>query len=106
VQQKEIKKSGSGIESLVMLLDRKLQSLPFEKLQVFKDVGAKSRDTSFICFYFKLRFYFLVLGKRYQNLNYSHETKQMNGIQKDKLRYICYDFKNKNINFGNMIENI
>jgi hypothetical protein len=95
VQQKEIKKSGSGIESLVMLLDRKLQSLPFEKLQVFKDVGAKSRDTSFI-----------LLGKRYQNLNYSHETKQMNGIQKDKLRYICYDFKNKNINFGNMIENI
>jgi hypothetical protein len=48
----------------------------------------------------------LVLGKRYQNLNYSHETKQMNGLQKDKLRYICYDFKNKNINFGNMIENI
>ena len=30
----------------------------------------------------------------------------MNGMLKDKLRYICYDFKNKNINLGNMVENI
>lgn len=28
----------------------------------------------------------------------------MNGMQKDKLRYICYDFKNPEINFHNMIE--
>lgn len=30
----------------------------------------------------------------------------MNGLVKDKFRYIGYDFKNKDINFGNMIQNI
>ena len=34
------------MESLVVLLDSKLQFLPIEKLNVFKDVGAKSRDIS------------------------------------------------------------
>jgi hypothetical protein len=64
VLQKEIKKSGSGIESLVMLLDRKLQTLPFEKLKVFKDVGAKSRDTSFICYFIFLLFYAFSVGEK------------------------------------------
>ena len=32
---KDVKKSLSGMESLVTLLDYKLQSLPFEKLKVF-----------------------------------------------------------------------
>ncbi len=34
------------MESLVVLLDNKLQFLPVEKLNVFKDIGAKSRDIS------------------------------------------------------------
>lgn len=68
-------------------------------------VPSQGIPVSYVILFFYC-FMHLVLGKRYQNLNYSHETKQMNGLQKDKLRYICYDFKNKNINFGNMIENI
>jgi len=40
------------------------------------------------------------------NLNYQPDTKAINGLVKDKLRYIGYDFKNKEINFGNMIESI
>ena len=53
------------MESLVTLLDYKLQSLPFEKLKVFKEIGARSRDTSLFC---KLTFNFnklIVLAKRY-----------------------------------------
>jgi len=62
---KDVKKSLSGIESLVTLLDYKLQSLPFEKLRVFKEIGARSRDTSLFC---KLTFNLnklIVLAKRY-----------------------------------------
>ena len=42
ISLKEYKKSNSGIESLVVLLDDELRSLPIEKLPVFKDIGAKS----------------------------------------------------------------
>ena len=40
------KKSNSGMESLVVLLDHSLTFLPVEKLKVFTDIGAKSRDVS------------------------------------------------------------
>jgi hypothetical protein len=46
IEAAEVKKSNSGIESLVFLLGDSLISLPFEKLSVFKDVEAKSRDVS------------------------------------------------------------
>lgn len=36
----------AGIESLVILADDKLKFLPLEKLKVFDDIGAKSRDIS------------------------------------------------------------
>jgi len=54
VSQKEYKKSNSGIESLVVLLDEQLRSLPLEKLPVFKDVGAKSQDVSFFSIFQKI----------------------------------------------------
>lgn len=46
----------------------------------------------------------LVLGKRYQYLNYNPELKTITGMQKDKLSYICYDFKNPEINFEVMLK--
>jgi hypothetical protein len=41
----------------------------------------------------------LVLGKRY-----NPELKTITGMQKDKLSYICYDFKNPEINFEVMLK--
>lgn len=78
---------------MVFLLDNSLKGLPFEKLLVFNDIDAKSRDVSLF-----------VLGKRYQYLNYNPELKTITGMQKDKLSYICYDFKNPEINFEVMLK--
>lgn len=68
--------------------------LPFEKLPVFDEIPAKSRDISLT-----------LLSKRYQLLNYQPETKAISGISKDKIRYISYDFKNPELNLENMLKN-
>ena len=45
-----------------------------------------------------------MLYNRYKNLDYNPETKTMKGIQRDKVNFVSYDFKNKDINLQNMFE--
>ena len=52
---------------------------------------------------FKVTILISVLYNRYHWLEYNPETKAMKGIQRDKVNYISYDFKNKDINLSNLI---
>ena len=54
--------SKGGLESLVLLLDTDLFSLPFDVLKVFKDIPAVSRDFSLF-----------LLGKRYTSVGFKPE---------------------------------
>eukprot|EP00828_Plagiopyla_frontata_P008509 TRINITY_DN14247_c0_g1_i3.p1 TRINITY_DN14247_c0_g1~~TRINITY_DN14247_c0_g1_i3.p1 ORF type:complete len:307 (+),score=41.31 TRINITY_DN14247_c0_g1_i3:155-1075(+) len=57
-------------------------SLPFEFLYPFSQIPAKSRDFSLF-----------LLGKRYKNIQFNSQLNNSVGIQKDKLKYVIYDFK-------------
>lgn len=67
----------SGIESLVLILDTKLQSLPLESLRVFRNVPVLSRD-------FNLHMYM----QRLKALGHQAELHNNRGVAKDSLSYI------------------
>ena len=71
-----------GIESLCILLDTNLFTLPFEHLSVFKEIPAVSRDFSL-----------LLLGKRYKNIGFKPELNNSSGINRNQIRYISYNFQ-------------
>lgn len=63
-------------------------NLPFEKLAVFSEIPAVSRDFSF-----------LMLGKKLKNIGYKFDLNNSEGIKKNSLKYIAYNFKSsENIN--------
>jgi len=72
----------SGIESLVLLLDERLTALPWEGLQAFKKVPVISRD-------FSMNIY----AKRLRNIGFKPELNNSQGIAKDKMKYVVYEFK-------------
>ena len=67
----------SGIESLVLLIDPKLQSLPLESLRMFKAVPVVARD-------FNLHLHM----QRLKSLGHQAELHNNKGIAKDELSYI------------------
>lgn len=69
--------TSSGIESLVLILDTKLESLPLESLKVFRDIPVISRD-------FNLHMYV----QRLKALGHQADLHNNKGIAKDKLGYI------------------
>lgn len=69
--------TSSGIESLVLILDTKLSSLPLESLKVFREVPVISRD-------FNIHMYI----QRLKTLGHQAELHNNRGISKDKLGYI------------------
>ena len=77
-----LKAALSGVDNLVVLLDHELMSLPFEYLHAFNEIPAKSRDFSLF-----------LLAKRYKNIQFNSSLNNSIGIQRDKLKYVVYDFK-------------
>ena len=69
--------TSSGIESLVLMIDTKLESLPLESLKVFRDIPVMSRD-------FNLHMYV----QRLKALGHQADLHNNRGIAKDKLGYI------------------
>jgi len=69
----------SGIESMVLLLDSRLGSLPVEACEIFKEIPVITRD-------FSLHLY----TNRLMNLGHKAELHNNNGITKDNIKYI-YD---------------
>jgi hypothetical protein len=67
----------SGIESLVIILDQRLESLPLESLKLFRDVPVLSRD-------FNLHMYM----QRLKAAGHQAELHNNKGISKDKLGFI------------------
>ena len=67
----------SGIESLILLVDSKLQSLPFESLKMFKSVPVVARD-------FNLHMHV----QRLKASGHQAELHNNKGIAKDELSYI------------------
>lgn len=69
----------SGIESMVLLLDSRLSSLPIETCEIFNQIPVLTRD-------FSLHMY----TNRLMNLGHKAELHNNQGISKDNLTYI-YD---------------
>lgn len=67
----------SGIESLVLLIDSKLESLPLESLKVFKGIPVLCRD-------FNLHMYM----QRLKALGHQAELHNNRGVQKESMSYI------------------
>lgn len=67
----------SGIESLIFVLDSKIESLPFESLKVFENVPVMSRD-------FNLHMYM----QRLKTLGHQAEIHNNKGVTKESLSYI------------------
>lgn len=67
----------SGIESLIFVLDSKIESLPFESLKVFANVPVMSRD-------FNLHMYM----QRLKTLGHQAEIHNNKGVNKEALNYI------------------
>ena len=67
----------SGIESLVLVIDSKLQSLPFESMKVFDQIPVVSRD-------FNLHMYM----QRLKALGHQADLHNNKGIAKEDLSYI------------------
>jgi hypothetical protein len=67
----------SGIETVVLFLDTKLESLPLEGLEVFNKVPVMSRD-------FNLHMYM----QRLKTIGHQAELHNNKGIPKDNLGYI------------------
>ncbi len=64
-------------------MDSCLFNFPLEYLPVFSKVKAISRDFSLI-----------FLGRRLKNINFQPQLNNASkGIEKDKLKFITYDFK-------------
>ena len=82
IYESHLGSSLSGIESLVILSDLDLINLPFENLEVFQKIPSKSRDISL-----------LHLGNRYEKINFNVNLNSSSGIERNKLKYINYDFK-------------
>ena len=72
----------SGIESLVLLIDERLSTLPWEKLQVFSKIPAISRD-------FSLNIH----AKRLKNVGFNAQANNSTGIPKNNIKYMAYEFK-------------
>mmetsp|Transcript_32606 Transcript_32606/g.49861 ORF Transcript_32606/g.49861 Transcript_32606/m.49861 type:complete len:282 (-) Transcript_32606:466-1311(-) len=68
---------GSGLESIVLLIDRKIESLPFESLKIFKHVPVVARD-------FNLHMYLA----RLKSVGHQAELHNNKGVSKDQLSYI------------------
>ncbi|KRX09755.1 hypothetical protein PPERSA_02627 [Pseudocohnilembus persalinus] len=83
VYESPLGKTKTGYESVLLLVDLFLFNLPFEALKVFKDVPAVARDFSI-----------LAQGKRLQAAGFSPSANNSTGIEKDKIKYISYNFKN------------
>jgi hypothetical protein len=69
--------TASGIESIVLMIDHKLESLPFESLKLFRDVPVMTRD-------FNLHMYI----QRLKSLGHVAELHNNKGISKENLKYI------------------
>ena len=69
--------TSSGIESLVLFLDSRIQSLPFESLKIFEKVPVVARD-------FNLHLYI----QRLKSLGHQAELHNNRGVQKENLSYI------------------
>lgn len=67
----------SGIESLTICVDKRLETLPFESLQVFNSVAVVSRD-------FNLHLHM----QRLNQAGHKAELHNNQGIQKEDLHYI------------------
>ena len=74
--------SVGGVESLHILLDKNLFVLPWEKLPVFSQIPAVSRD-------FSLQY----LAKKYQSIGFKAELNNSSGISKTGIRHVSYNFK-------------
>ena len=87
----------AGIESMVLLLDERYMSLPFEQLQVFSEVPVISKD------------YSLQIHHR-RNTNYSSESGG-EFLSGKKVQYIAYDTKlaegeakGTHVQFSNLVQ--
>ena len=69
--------TSSGIESLILFIDTKIESLPIESLKVFKNVPVLSRD-------FNLHLYLW----RLKALGHMAELHNNKGIPKESLSFI------------------
>ena len=67
----------SGIESLVLLVDRKIESLPLETLKMFEQIPVVSRD-------FNLHMYM----QRLSSIGHQAELHNNKGIEKNSMSYI------------------
>jgi hypothetical protein len=74
--------TSKGIESLTLLLDSRLFHLPLEGLDMLRDVGCVGRDHSLPC-----------LLKKYRESGYQPENNNSQGISKDRVKYIFYEFR-------------
>lgn len=67
----------SGIESLILLLDSKIESLPLESLQIFNKIPVMARD-------FNLHIHL----QRLKSLGHQAELHNNRGISKENLSFI------------------
>jgi hypothetical protein len=75
--------TAGGVESIVIMMDSGLFSFPLEYLPLFAKIRAISRDFSL-----------MYLGRRLKSVNYQPALNNgSKGIEKDKLKFITYDFK-------------
>jgi hypothetical protein len=79
-QESKLKATLGGIESLILLIDERFIELPFETLEIFKEIPLVSRDYSLHIYY-----------KRLKNLDYQAGSGMNAIIKKEEFKYTTYD---------------